>query len=181
MSPILRSHSTPFAALALLVLSLSRGTAAAGDLRNQVLEQLGGIEDVPTSASFVSLGPTVGQELRDIAVDSTVTLSKRARAVHALGWFPSDDSHAFLINTLSSTEPSLARGAVHALANGWGEAAIPDIERALAAEDVQLRMAATKALGRLPGVPSREALNRRLSVEPSPAVRESIEKALNAH
>ena len=96
-------------------------TASAGELREQVLEQLSGIEDVPSSEALNALGPGVAQELLEIAQDSTLPRSRRGRAVHALGHVPSDSGRRLLVSTLDGTDSYLARKAVYALGIGWGE------------------------------------------------------------
>ena len=89
----------------------------AGELRTQVLDLLGGYEETASPASLQALGPTVSDELLSIAQDSTVPASRRARAVHALGWFPSDTTRTFLVGTLQGADSTLARKAAYALAN----------------------------------------------------------------
>jgi len=150
--------------------------ALAGDLRQQVLEQLGGIEDAPTQASLSALGPGVAAELMELAEDTTLPHTRRARALHALGWFPSEETHAVLTAALDGQDALFARKAAYALANGWGERALDDLSRALSSDDVQLRIAAANALGNVGTEASKALLDQRLPVETVPAVRETIEK-----
>ena len=70
--------------------------AAAGALREPVMELLNTYEGAPTTAQLAALGDGVADELMDIAEDTAVASSRRGRAVSALGGFPSDDTWSFL-------------------------------------------------------------------------------------
>jgi epoxyqueuosine reductase len=67
------------------------------------------------------------------------------------------------------------RNVAVALGNSGDPAAVPVLERALAHDEPLVRGHAAWALGRLG---AREALERRLAVEPDPGVREEIDEAL---
>ncbi len=165
-----------------LALSLGARPARAGELRDDVLSQLSGIEAPPSAQSLAALGPNVVLELMELAQDDTIPRSKRARALHALGWFPSDGTRAFLRVALAGDDALMRRKAVYALGMGWNDEALPDIDHALSNEDdVQLRIAAAKALGQLGTPASQELLEHRLSVEPNPTVQTTIRKALGQH
>lgn len=161
-----------------LVLGLSVGTAWAGPLRDQVLPQLQGIEDPPSAEALRALGPGVAAELLELSEDGELPRSVRAKAVHALGWFPSPETRAALVARLDGSDRILARKAAYALGEGWGAGAIPELTRALEAPDSHLREAAARALG---GVDSPEAvavLEARLAVEESSSVKATITKSL---
>lgn len=164
-------------ALAILLLGAAL-PASAGDLRDAVMSELSGIEDPPTAESLRALGEAVGPELLEIAQDTEVGKSKRGRAVHALGWFPTPAARSFLDLAIAGQDARLARKAAYALANGWGDAALPQLSGALASTDVQTRIAAAGALAIVGTEPAREALKARLADESEPAVRESIESAI---
>ncbi len=152
--------------------------ALAGPQHKAVLAELSGMEDAPTAARLTALGPGVKAELMDISADASQKRSVRARALHALGWFPDADTRAVLQSALTGDDPLMARKAVYGLANGWGSAALAPLTEALASPDVQLRSAAARALGSVDSPDARAALDARLQLEQTPAVRESIERAL---
>jgi len=158
-----------------LMLSLP---AFAGSLREPVLAALGGVEDVPTAADLQGLGDNVPAELLEIAQDSSLSHTTRARAVIALGWFPNEPSRSWLVGTLGGGDGILARKAAFALATGWGDEAVPLLQPALAADDVQLRLAAVRALGRVDSVRARASLDQRLAVETNATVQDTIRKTL---
>lgn len=143
----MRRALTALALAVTLPLALAASSPAfAGALRDPVLAALAGVEDVPTAADLQAIGAGVEGELIEIAQDASVVPTTRARAVHALGWFPTDSSQALLRSTLTGSDALLARKAAYALANGWGDASVPMLQPALAANDVQLRIATVRAL-----------------------------------
>lgn len=164
---------------ALLVLALATSLPAlAGDLREPVLAALSGIEDVPSADDLRAIGDGVDAELLELAQDQSLSHTKRARAVHALGWFPTDSNQAWLKSTLAADDALLARKAAYALANGWGDAAVPLLQPALASTDVQLRLATVRALGNVGTAPARAALDARLQVEANAEVKDTIRQTL---
>jgi HEAT repeat protein len=164
-------------ALALLMTALS-APALAGPLRSQVEAQLDGIESPPDAISLRALGEGVSAELIEIAQDAEASRTRRAKALHALGWFPSAATRAVLEGALDGGDPKMARRAVYALGNGWGDQAVPAIERALADNDVQLRIAAAASLGNIGTPLARSALDARLKVEVEPTVRHTLQASL---
>lgn len=165
--------------LALLGLGLLLSPSArAGELREPVLTLLSGVEDPPDAQSLQRLGAGVGDELLEIAQDGEVARTRRARAVHALGWFPSDASRSFLDQTLASSDRLLSRKAAFALATGWGDGAVPLLTQALSDEDTQLRIASAQALGLIGSDAARAALRGRLSAETNENVQSTIQSAL---
>lgn len=168
----------------LLVLLLAAASPAFADdaLRAHCLEMLSAYEDPAGEAEWRALGTGAGAELLAIAKDSSLSHTKRANAVVALGWFPSDASRTYL-NTLAGTdgESLFRRKAVYALGNGWGDAAVSDIARALAAPDGQLRAAAARSLGKVGTPAAKDALRARLTVESDGMVRDAISSSLGGN
>ncbi|MCP4919775.1 MAG: hypothetical protein GY913_22975, partial [Proteobacteria bacterium] len=82
---------------------LALSTAAAGDLRSEVLDQLGAYEGTASAQQLAALGD-VGPVLLDIAQDDAVASSRRGRAITALADFPSDDAQTWLTSTLGDAE-----------------------------------------------------------------------------
>ncbi len=143
----------------------------------QLLQMLGGYEETASPDSLKALSGDVPATLRAIASDATLTHTQRARAIHALGWFPDSDNRAFLVTQAHGTDTMFARKAVYALANGWGEGALDELTLALANHDVQIRMAAAYALGDIGTQPAKLALEARIPLETDPTVKATIEKA----
>lgn len=172
------AHTALALAVALPLALAATSPALAGDLRAPVLAALAGVEDVPTAAELQAIGAGVEGELMEIAQDNSLVPTTRARAVHALGWFPSEGSQALLRSTLTGGDTLLARKAAYALANGWGDASVPLLQPALAASDVQLRIATVRALDGVGSEAARSALGQRLTLEANAEVAATIRKAL---
>jgi len=170
----MRSHFISAAAILFAV------SAHAGDLRQPILDQLAGVESPPTAAALRAVGAhdAVRDELLALSKDDTLPRSQRLRALHALGWFPSDASRAALTAALEGSDRHAARKAAYALANGWQAAALPELAGALGSDDVQVRIAAAKALGGIGTPEARAALETRLPAETSDTVRSEITQSL---
>ena len=163
----------------LLCLAFAQSALAADDAtKQQVLGLLSGYEETASPDALKALDGDVPGTLRTIASDTTLSSTQRARAIHALGWFPDDTNRAFLVAHARGDNSMFARKAVYALANGWGDQAIDELVVALANPDVQTRMSAAYALGHL-GTPSAQlALEARLTHETDPTVKATIEKQM---
>ena len=162
----------------LFVLALGQAAAAEDPSKEQLLGLLSGYEETASPDALRALSGDVPATLRAIVADPSLTQTQRARALHALGWFPDDTNRALLVTHARGNNPMFARKAIYALANGWGDQAIDELTVALANPDVQTRMAAANALGHL-GTPSAKlALEARLAYETDPTVRTTIEKQM---
>ena len=160
----------------LLCLAFAQSALAADDpTKQQVLGLLSGYEETASPDSLKAVSGDVPGALRAIASDTTLTRTQRSRAIHALGWFPNDETRAFLVTQARSAEPMFARKAIYALANGWGDGAIDELVLALANHDVQTRMAAAYALGNVDTPSAKLALEARLPLETDPTVKSTIE------
>jgi HEAT repeat protein len=155
-------------------------SAADASVARQVQDLLAAYEEAPGAQELQALGPEAADVLRGLAQDAHQPVSTRARAVHALGWFPDATDHDLLLGWAQdgSTEKILRRKAVFALVNGWGEAAIPEVAPLLADDDVQLRLAVVRALSGLPADKVRDVLQNRLAVEQSRTVRDALTRAI---
>ena len=167
------------AVLALVLSPLS--VSFAGPLRADLLEALGGYEDLPTAEQLQALGDGVEAELMAIADDKAVPSSRRSRAISALQYFPSPASRTFLDAHVDAADKGiLRRKAVLALGAGFGAAAVPKLQSAFDDTDPLVRVAVAQALGMVGDASAKEALNGRLAKEDQDAVREAISKALEA-
>lgn len=165
-----------------LFAALLASTAWAGDLRQPVMDQLSGVEAAPTAASLQAIGDAdaVRDELIALSRDASLPHSHRLRALHALGWFPSEASRSVLTEALAGDDRHAARKAVYALGIGWSDGAVPELRQALSANDTQLRIAAAKALGGVASPAAHDALKARLPTESSDTVKAEIQKSLAA-
>ncbi|MES2644667.1 MAG: HEAT repeat domain-containing protein [Myxococcota bacterium] len=165
----------------LLVAALSPAARADEALRAKVIDLLSAYEEPANAADWRGLGAGAGAELYVLAQDGTLSPTKRAGAVYALGFFPTD-THRALLASLASTDGTdalLRRKAVYALAAGWGDGALSELSRALAAPDTQLRVAAARALGRVGTPGATAALRGRLAIEADATVRTTLSTALS--
>jgi HEAT repeat protein len=162
-----------------IALCLASSAALAAPTRTAVLEQLAGFESGPDVAALQALGEGADDTLRAIATDASLSETTRMQAVHALRAFPTDTNRTFLTNTLSGSESRLARKAAWALAQGWGNQALPELSVALKASDTQLRIATIEALGELGTTDADNALRGRLPDETNSTVVASINQALS--
>jgi HEAT repeat protein len=133
------------------------------------------------ASGWQALGPGADEALVEIARDSKVDILVRARAVSALGYFPTAPSRRFLEQTIAAADGAdrlLLRRAAVAL--GWigGQGVTGRLAPLLQHDDPEVRMDAAIALGltRLPG--AADVLRKRIDVEPVPRVRAQIGRQL---
>lgn len=163
-----------------IILALAFPAHADEALRARCIDLLSAYEEPATAADWRALGDGAAVELLAIAQDGALSHTKRANAIVALGWFPNDAHRAFLAGMVATeTQDSLfRRKAVYALGNGWADGALPELNAALAAPDVQLRAAAARVLGRIGTPAAQDALRARLALEGEGMVRNEITKLL---
>ncbi len=155
---------------------LLAGPAAAQDLDSQLQDLLAKHDSAPTQAEFQALGQGVDAELLRIAQAEDTRASSRARAILALGWYPTPQAQSFLTATLAEGTSADRRKAAQALATGWGHS--PELELALQDEDVQLRMATVRALAGLDDPQAQAALQARVPVEADETVKALLTASL---
>lgn len=154
--------------------------AAEVTLRDRVLDLVSGYEDAPTSDELHKLGDGVDLALIDIAKDASVGRSRRSGAIWALGLFPNDTTHAFVLGVAQdpAADSLLRRSATWALCNGWGDAALAEVKSALESDDAQLRNQAVRAVAKV-GTPAALAtLQQRLPLESSAMVRDTLNASI---
>ncbi len=165
-----------------LPLVLLAGAAHAADpaLERRLQDLLWAYEDTPTPEQLQALGPETTGVLRAWAADTSRPFAFRGRAVHALGAFPVEGNRSLLLLWAhdSAQNGLLRRMAIQALANGWGDAAAADIAPFLSDPDVQNRITAVHALGRLSDPVRKPLLQARLGVETQPVVTSCITQVL---
>lgn len=148
--------------------------------RDALLDLLNAYEEAPSAAELEALGSGVEAELLAVAVDEAVPLTRRARAVSALRFYPSGSVRSFLESQLAAgTDELVRRKAIYSLA-AFGSAALPPLTGALADPDVQTRIAAANAIGTIGGSSARSALKAQLGAEKDPAVKDAIQAAIRS-
>ena len=168
--------------LALILLSASPALAGAqaAPSRERVREMLSGIEHTPSDADWRRVGDGALPVLIELSQDTREPPYVRLRAVGATGAFPRAAVRTFLLAVARAPGQSdlLVREAVVTLARAFGPAAVDDLAPFLAHDEVVVRDAAVRALGRI-GTPEALAARRaRLPRERDPVVRERIDAAL---
>lgn len=143
--------------------------------------------DVPAAAELRQISPAPEKGLIAIASDQQAERLTRARAVAALRLLPSPAVQAFLTDlietkatTTDATERLLLRRAAVSL--GWlAEADAPEVLSALFDnDDVEVRVDAVLGISMSRASTAAGILRKRLAVEPSPRVRQQIERQLAA-
>ncbi|MEZ4315983.1 MAG: HEAT repeat domain-containing protein [Myxococcota bacterium] len=152
--------------------------AAAGELREPVLELLSAYEQGASAEDLRKLGEGVPTELIAIARDSAVPHSRRGRAVSALAHYPSPEVRTFLDAQLVGSDGYLQRKATGAIVRAFRDDALPSVEPLLASEDRQLRLAAVNAVGALGSPRAREILSAHAASESDDTVKEALTTAL---
>lgn len=159
------------------LLILLAGFAWADEpMHARVVELLSGLESSPSAADWARLGPAAAPEVLAVARDPSALPTQRGNALVALGHFPSDEARTLLSTTLADTKASslLRRKAAYGLATGFGPAAVPALDAALADTDEQLRGAAARALATIDHPSAQAALRARLQVERAASVQKVL-------
>jgi hypothetical protein len=159
-------------------------TALDSETLSRVVLLLSGYEYFPSSEDLLAVTDDPVPYLLAIAydVEGEYLPFHRHRAVAALAYYPSDFTHAHLVYLLESPDtPELTRHhVINALAMGWGEAALADLEPFLFDDDLQLRLTAVHALGTISTEASLQLLENVAEIERSEIVRERIQRMLRA-
>ena len=124
------------------------------------------------------LGPEGLSALERIYADPGSPLSRRARAVSAMGQIGTVPAQARLQAIVADEKAPLRTTAVLALGRCAPERAVPQIAPLLESGDPLLRDAAAQALGRVSTPEARRALEDQLGKEQDPRVREAIQHSL---
>jgi HEAT repeat protein len=162
-----------------LLLILSSNLLAA-----PVDRMLGAREHVITAAEVKSLGARADRLLIGAATDAKATRWRRARALLALRFAPSQEALAFL-RALIDEKKQASQGAdllELAAALGslqpYGREALPDLLPLATHPSADVRHAVVQALGEIAAPEAESALRARLYVERDPGVREAAARGL---
>jgi len=142
------------------------GRARWAATRNQVLDLVSSYEDSPTEEEFTRLGDLGQQVLIALAREGTLPPSRASRVVSSMAYFPDETTQRFLEKKAAQGDPYLQRKAVWALVSGYGDEAIPFVQEVLASsDDMQMRVAISKALDHLDTPAAAEALQELPGIE----------------
>lgn len=157
-------------------------SALEADILDRIVMLLSGYEYFPTAEDLTAVTADPVPYLLAIAYDTEGRWlpTHHHRAVGALAYFPTAQCRSHLLYLLDSElTPELMRHhVINALANGFGDSALPELEPFLQSDDLQLRLSAVAAIGSIESSRSVEALQRALTVEDNALVRERIERSL---
>ncbi|MSP54993.1 MAG: HEAT repeat domain-containing protein [Myxococcales bacterium] len=156
--------------------------AAEVTLRDRVLDLVSGYEDAPTRDELFKLGDGVDLALIDIANDASVGRTRRSSAVWALGFFPTDTTHTYVLGVVQDAQADslLRRSATWALCTGWGDAALSEVAPSLKSDDAQLRNQAVRAVAKVGTPAALVTLQQRLPLESSAMVRDTLNASIQA-
>jgi len=169
------------ASAALMPPSAPSAPQPRGTLQEEILRLLDKPEALPREADWARLGPDALSALLGLASDPKASEPQRSRAVAAMAVVAHPDASLRLQELLRSTaQPSSVRtAATLALGRRAGLEAIPVLSPLLADPNEQVRVTAAQTLGRVGGAEVRKALEERLPLEESLAVREAIQQGLS--
>jgi HEAT repeat protein len=147
-----------------------------------LMDLLNAYDEVATPTELKALGDGVAEHLMAVADDIDVPHSRRGRAVSALGHFPDDAVKGWLESRLSDKEGDalIRRKAAWALSVGFADAALPALEKALADDDAQLRIATIRALDIQKTDRAKALLTKRLGEETDESVKKTLQQFVEA-
>lgn len=151
-------------------------SAQAAPTRENVMALLDR-QDPVAERDLRALGEGVDTALRVLASDTSVPLTRRARAIAALGYFQDELVRAFLERQIAPTNELVLRQKAATSLAAFGPSAVPRLAGLLADPDPRARIAAANALALVEDPTSVSALEARLRVESEPAVRDALLRA----
>jgi hypothetical protein len=152
----------------------------------QAADFLGAREHLITAADVRGLGVHGDRVLIAAASDLKASRWRRARALIALRFAPSEESLAFLRAVIDEKKPASQGADVLDLAAAagslapYGRAALPDLLPLVVHASADVRHAAAQALGTIDAPEAESALRARLYVEKDVGVRDVVARALRA-
>ncbi|MFE8597590.1 HEAT repeat domain-containing protein [Archangium violaceum] len=150
-----------------------------GTLHEEILRLLDSPDALPRESDWARLGPEALSELLGIVTHPSSPEPQRSRAVAALAVVAHPEASRRLQEMLRSPVSSVRAAATLALGRRSGLEAVPVLAPLLADPNEQVRATAAQTLGRMGGAEVRKALEERLPLEESLAVREAIQQGLS--
>jgi len=145
-----------------------------------VLELLMAYDIEPQKVDFDEVSSDAKSILMKVASDTGRPPVVRARAILALGYYPSSETKNFLKATVftQGQNEMLIRKGIYALARGFGSSVCEDIGSFLFHSNPDIRETAVRALGILGSNKARKMLIRRLKEENNKMVKNAIQEVL---
>ncbi|RVU47924.1 hypothetical protein EA187_00360 [Lujinxingia sediminis] len=161
---------------------VSDDASAARDahIEEAVLMLLSQHHRAPTLKQLEGLTPRARYFVERIARDEDAFAFHRERALIALGYWADDATFNYLAGLLDNpqTDESLLHTLLPLLANSFGERAVGELTPfVLEHDNVQVRISAAAALGRLNSDEAFKILDIAIEQEPNPIARQRIEDA----
>lgn len=154
----------------------------ANQLRTRLITAFSGFEHVPDRAELLALAPAeqLTPALWALWQDATVRQIIRTNALVSLRFFPSPQVQAWFEQLLAdpATAPTVRRPLAKAYGYAFGAAAIPVLGQQLDHPEPHTRDSAARALGTVSDPRARALLEKRLTVETEPFVRQTLQKLL---
>lgn len=167
-----------------LLLAASSAPASAqatpAPSRDGVRQILSAYEGGPTAAEWRAMGPQTLAVLVSLYDDSSQPAYVRLRVLSAVASFPTPATRTFLLAATRAPGQSdlFVREAVLSLGRAFGAGALDDVTPFLGSRETVVREAAARSLALIGTPAAREALRRRLVLEPDATVRATLETAL---
>lgn len=142
---------------------------------------LSGYEYFPTREDLEKASSNAQEILIQIAENEEALPSTRLRAVDALGLFKEDiKTAAFFEKTLhrGGQDKAIVRHAMTSSLKAFGQQALPWVQPYLGHQDLQMRISAVHAVGRLGGVEGVQMLQFQRQIEPELLVRQQMVRFL---
>lgn len=162
----------------------SPAAAAADPLRAKLLAAFGGFEHVPDRAELLALAPEpeLAPALWALWQDPAARLAIRTNALVSLRFFPSPLVQGRFEQLLRdpATAAVVRRPLAKAYGHAFGAAALPLLGELLDHADLHTRDSAARALAAIGDAKVKPMLEKRLSVEPEAAVRQTLQRLLAA-
>lgn len=174
------------AAIAIALLSLPTAGVRAQSTtqapsRDSIRQLLTAYEGGPSAAEWRAMGPETLTVLVSLYNDSAQPAYVRLRVLSAVASFPTPATRTFLLAATRAPGQSdlFVREAVLSLGRAFGAAALDDVTPFLGSGDTVVREAAARSLGLIGTPAARDALRRRLVLEPDATVRQTLQSALS--
>lgn len=172
--PVLADKTSP--------LPLPAAPLDANQLRARLTTAFSGFEHVPDSAELLALAPAeqLTPALWALWQDATVRQIIRTNALVSLRFFPSSQVQAWFEQLLAdpATAPTVRRPLAKAYGYAFGAAAIAVLGHQLDHAEPHTRDSAARALGAIADPRARALLEKRLTAETEPFVRQTLQKLL---
>lgn len=148
--------------------------------RESVTFLLRAIHELPDAEAFAEVTARPTEVLWAIAFDEEEPAFIRDRAVLALGYWPDEQLWTFLsARAMSGSDELTTHQAIAQMVRVWPERSLAVVTPLLQDDDLQVRLSAIDALGRVEAADAVDSLERALDVEVNPVARQELERVLS--